>query len=333
MAIKIKQCELFEVDELLKFIDNEWKKDHIFTRDRELFDWQHKSEKCYNFVLAKEGEEILGVLGYIPTSQYSPKLEINNEIWLAIWKIKDGVNKPGLGLMLLNYLKKTLNNPTICSLGLSKEVVPIYKALKYQVGTLSHRAFFNQDMTRFSIASPNGKHKVKVYNNNFSYEIVDGMRPLSNTEESSLFTSNPKKDREYLEGRYFNHPRYKYRSCFIYDGNNKLLVAFIFREIKVYDANIARVVDSFGESLIQSKYNGVISKFITDNSFEYLDMVSNLKDEPNSGFLEACDEIIIPNYFEPFIKENVKVDFAYKTNASHDLVIYRGDSDQDRPNI
>lgn len=333
MTIKIKQCELFEVDELLNFIDNEWKKDHIFTKDKELFDWQHKGKKCYHFILAKEGDEILGVLGYIPTSQYSPKLEINNEIWLAIWKIKDGVNKPGLGLMLLNYLKKTLNNPTICSLGLSKEVIPIYKALKYEVGTLSHRAFFNQSMTSFSIASPNEKYKIKVYNDDFSYEIADGIYQLSSSDEISLFSSNPKKDREYLEGRYFNHPRYRYRSCFIYDKDEELLVVFIYREVKVDDVTVARIVDAFGESLIQSKYNGVISRFIIDNSFEYLDIVSNLKDEPNSGFLESSNEIIIPNYFEPFVKQNVKVDFAYKANTSGDFVIYRGDSDQDRPNL
>jgi hypothetical protein len=41
--------------------------------------------------------------------------------------------------------------------------------------------------------------------------------------------------------------------------------------------------------------------------------------------------LIIPNYFEPFEQKNVKIELAYK--ADFPYVAFKGDSDQDRPNI
>jgi len=52
------------------------------------------------------------------------------------------------------------------------------------------------------------------------------------------------------------------------------------------------------------------------------------------GFIQNVDSIILPNYFEPLEIRNVEVDFAYKSNSkSGSLSIFRGDSDQDRPNL
>ena len=65
----------------------------------------------------------------------------------------------------------------------------------------------------------------------------------------------------------------------------------------------------------------------------------------NYGLDEACftrmgfqhldlnqEEIIVPNYFEPFEKKNVKLEIAYKSKSDN-YVAFKGDSDQDRPNV
>ena len=44
------------------------------------------------------------------------------------------------------------------------------------------------------------------------------------------------------------------------------------------------------------------------------------------------EEIIVPNYFEPFEKKNVKLEIAYKSKSDN-YVAFKGDSDQDRPNV
>ena len=43
------------------------------------------------------------------------------------------------------------------------------------------------------------------------------------------------------------------------------------------------------------------------------------------------DQIIVPNYFEPFEKRNIKLSWALKSNSSTVIPIFKGDGDQDRP--
>lgn len=326
MGISISLCGFSEVEQLMSFIDSDWKKDHIFVRDRKLFDWQHKGKDNYNFVLAKNEDGILGVLGYIPLSQYSNTLAENNELWLAIWKVKDGLNKPGLGLMMLKFLNKKYNNPSICSIGLSKQVIPIYKAFKYKVGVLSHLAFFNNEVESFKICTPALKNKKKFKSNNLTYKVCDNVSFI----DESFFLKNPRKNHAYIINRYVNHPRYNYKFLLIYK-KKFLLSVLIFREIQIDSSKVSRIVDGFGENITNPIFNYNISRFLKEFDYEYIDLVSNITHMLGSGFVSSSESIVIPNYFEPFEKRNVQVDYAYK--SINDLVIYRGDSDQDRPNL
>ena len=56
--------------------------------------------------LANKGE-IVGVLGFILTSQYSTSLLSQREAWLAIWKTSPKLKSPGVGVGMLNFLIKT----------------------------------------------------------------------------------------------------------------------------------------------------------------------------------------------------------------------------------
>ena len=47
------------------------------------------------------------------------------------------------------------------------------------------------------------------------------------------------------------------------------------------------------------------------------------------------EELILPCYYEPFEQVNVDIDFHYfnSENVSKALYFFKGDADQDRPNI
>ena len=72
--------------------------------------WQHGDfrKKIINFVVAfnKESKEFDAILGFIPTSQYDSSIG-NNDIWLAIWKVKAKYAKTG-DLITLPYTEATL---------------------------------------------------------------------------------------------------------------------------------------------------------------------------------------------------------------------------------
>jgi len=327
-SVEFEICTKDKVEALIDFIDKHWKQDHVFVRNRELFNWQHKSKDLYNFVLAVEDENIIGILGFIPTSQFSDELIVNNEIWLAIWKVRDDIQMPGLGLLMLKFLKKKFNNPTICSLGLSQQVIPIYKALKYEVGVLEHRAFFNQNQTNFDPISPPEEFLLDLKKGDIQYDIqVDGTN-LGNCEE--IFKSKPKKNPEYIIKRYVEHPNYDYKLLY-FRSSDKVISICVYRIILIENQIIARIVDLIGSNILEEKFNYPIAEFLRKENIDYIDIVSNLECSNNSGFIQNSEDFILPNYFEPLEIRNIDIDFAYKSNSGP-LSILRGDSDQDRPN-
>lgn len=331
MSVIFEICKKDKVDELVGFIDKFWKKNHIFVKNRKLFDWQHKSKDSYNFVLAIDGVEIIGILGFIPTSQFSHELQAKNEIWLAIWKVREDVKKPGVGMLMLNFLRKKLNNPVICALGLSEQVIPIYKVLKYEVGILEHRAFFNQNKATFGLISPPKEFRVKLTNNEIEF---DGQVQESDLiKYGGIFKSKPQKNPEYIVKRYIQHPVYKYK-LLSFKKSDAIISVLVYRIVNIDDLVIARIVDVIGSSILEEKFNRPIAQFLQKENIDYMDIVSNLVCENNSGFIQNDDSFILPNHFEPFEFRNVELDFAYKSNTkSGSLSIFRGDSDQDRPNL
>ena len=44
------------------------------------------------------------------------------------------------------------------------------------------------------------------------------------------------------------------------------------------------------------------------------------------------DQIVIPDFFEPFVKKNINLRWAIKTSNSIMTPMFKGDCDQDRPN-
>ena len=73
---------------------------------------------------------------------------------------------------------------------------------------------------------------------------------------------------------------------------------------------------------------------MTIENAEYIDCLNyGISQETflNMGFL-VRENIIIPNYFEPFEQRNVDIEFAF-SSKSDEYVIFKGDSDQDRPSF
>tara|TARA_B110000261_G_C13018495_1_gene331091 strand:+ start:156 stop:1142 length:987 start_codon:yes stop_codon:yes gene_type:complete len=328
VSVIFEICGKDKVEELLDFIAKFWKKDHIFVSNRRLFDWQHKNKESYNFVLAIDEGEIIGILGFIPTSQFSYELLANNEIWLAIWKVREDVKKLGVGLGMLNYLKKQFNNPTICSLGLSQEVIPLYGVLKYELGVLEHRAFFNQDKVSFGSISPPKEFLVTSRKGSIQF---DSLEESDLRKCGALFESQPKKNPEYIVKRYLEHPEYEYKLLF-FKNLEAIISIVIYRIVHIDALAIARIVDVIGANILEEDFNYPIALFLKEKNIDYIDLVSNLACGNNSGFIQNSGSFILPNYFEPLEIRNVEINFAYKSN-SDSLSIFRGDSDQDRPNI
>ena len=85
----------------LEFLNNHWKKDHIFVKNESLFDYQHKTNNGYSFLVNKNENEISSILGFISSDSEEKSL------WLAIWKSINERNLEGLSLLFQLLKKKT----------------------------------------------------------------------------------------------------------------------------------------------------------------------------------------------------------------------------------
>ncbi len=330
--LEIRLCEFNEIDKLQKFIDLEWKKDHIFVNHTELLKWQHSnnSNNQINFVLGYDTlkHEIVGILGFIPLYQFDCNLFENKDFWLAIWKIKN--ENKGIGLELLNFIINTYNPNSIGSIGINQRVKKLYNALKFKTGKLIHYCFINPNIDCFQILKISQKIKKTTFQNS-EYKI-SRLHNLSNFRELK-HQYNPYKSIEYIENRYSNHPIYKYQLYGVFYNNN-IKCILVTRKIILNNSACIRIVDIYGDLRNISTIESELVNLLTIENCEYIDCLNfGIESDVflNLGF-SIPKNIIIPHYFEPFEPINVDIQFAYLCNTN-DYVIFKGDSDLDRPNV
>ena len=100
-----------------------------------------------------------------------------------------------------------------------------------------------------------------------------------------------------------------------------------------------RIVDYIGRIIYMSEVKNQIQEYLQTNLLEYIDFVEvglEAKELIEAGFVNRkhYDDVIVPNYFEPFLQENIDLDYAFKTVvADSKPIFFKADADQDRPNV
>jgi len=329
---------------IIGFLREHWSHDHILVQSSALFDWQHLSSTHpgqLNFVLALHttSQAVLAILGFIPISQFSLCTEWS-ETFLAIWKARDDVRCVGLGAQLHKYLILRTQPAMIGAVGLSRMVVPIYRALGYQTGLLDHHVVFNPHRRTFSIASGVERQHIPAVVRpdpaTRCIPLIDA--PGSPILEALCTGAVPRKTWHYVRRRYFQHPFYRYHVFGLFlDGTPRAIL--IARKVQENDSAVLRVSDYLGDATVLPRFQGALQEILATENAEYLDIYQHGIDDnilTAAGFLNRRQQpsLIVPNYFEPFVAANIELDFAYKQcDPSLDGIrIFRGDADQDRPN-
>lgn len=333
-------CKEDEVNELITFIDKHWRKNHIFVLSRELLDWQHHDviNKRYNFVVAKNRKsgEIHSILGFVPTYQFDPGIK-NVEVWPCIWKSRDDIHVKGLGVSLYYYMKSSIEIETISILGISEIALSIYKHWNFSTGKIEQ--FYCPNMKQPEVLSSNREEGIKVKGrSNWTIRKITIDEYESIDSNAKVFDKmNRYKSKNYYVNRYFKHPIYTYVFYAIEnDGINSIMVA---RECSNDESKCLRIVDFIGDERDLVNVYSNLKELMHDLKYEYIDfMVVGIREDilKSAGFVNRKDNLstIIPNYFEPFLKDNIDLDYAFKTvNPDVDVLFYKADADQDRPNI
>lgn len=342
MALNVDLCTLEDRRDLMNFIRDHWSANHVLARSAALMDWQHRDEAKgrYNFIAARDRDKgIVGILGFILASRYDPALgEAADTLWLTTWKVRPDFAH-GLGLLLLRKLDSIMAPKWIGTVGLNLATRGIYRALGYQVDTLTRHYMLNGAVGDFKLATvPQTSRAGPELNSGATLRELHADDFMAATEGLGLDESVqvPRKSRAYIRGRYLSHPFYGYRTVLVADGPHTAIC--VFRQCRFEDASALRLVDFLGSAKAMMRAGASLQDLLRRSGGEYLDFFcSGMRSElQTAGFRElppaAESPITLPGYFEPFERSNV--DLVYSLRGPGDTpIVCKGDADQDRPNL
>ncbi|WP_201560440.1 hypothetical protein [Psychrobacter sp. NC44] len=327
----IEFCGEKDLAQVMQFINDFWKKDHILATSKEMFDYQYYDQAAgrYNMIISKDdNNELECVLGFIPTSRFDKALAKEDVIWLSLWKSREDASNPFIGIMVYSFLRQHYEHSFIATNGMSAIAEQLYNHLGFEVQSLYHLYIANPTINDFKIA-----HSPKFSDNDveilFELELVDSVDIRSiGYHESTCY-----KNVRYLVNKYLNHPYYRY--SFLTIPEEDLLI--VCREITISKRKILRIIDFYGQPASMARVSKSLESFIIKNGYEYIDILisTDISTITHSKFIlnNTDSATIIPNYFEPFDSRNVEIKFAMHPKLMDGYFVTKGDGDQDRPTL
>ncbi len=341
--MKIRKCRTDELHKVMAFISDEWAKDHVLSWHDGLMEFQHGDPDdpahC-NWLIASEGDELAAVLGYVPTRIYDEELGDRSVVFLALWKVAGRISNAGLGVKMLRAVEKIESGAAVIVLGINETVLQLYKALGYATGELGQFVLF-ADKANLKIAiapsesdlpkrATGGANLVPVANDDLS-------RTLEVSDTGDRQYQLPQKGAAYFCCRYLDHPFYTYEVYqILISGVSKGIL--VTRMVEHEDARALRIIDAYCDPAAFAEIGPALVSLLKDREAEYVDIWQygvSAEHFSRAGFERVVQEgdLIVPNFFEPFVARNGRIDFAAKIQSDDPLVLFRGDGDQDRPNM
>jgi len=329
----IRLAKSTDIPAIMNFIENNWKSGHIMAVDRTFFEYEFLEEDgTVNFILAIDRNKgtIEGLNGILKASHDKEHLDA----WGSIWKVLPG----NMGLLGAEIIKRRI--PLInCrnSIGVGdnpKTAIPVLRRiLKEYTGKMMHY-YMLAEREDFKIARIDHYPSVKINGSAASYIKFESFNALQERFEFEKYKDCvPYKDSWYIEHRFFKHPIYHYEVYGI-EMDQKVDAIFVLR-YQEYQGRIAvRFVDYIGEQERFAELGTFFHELLKADDFEYVDFYcGGFSAGPIllAGFtpVEENDTNIIPNYFAPFVQENIDI---WVDSTCEKTVFTKADADQDRPN-
>ena len=337
MEPNLKILNFRNLKKLRIFIKNNWKKDHILAKDKSFLIWQYHKKKKISTAAAIFKNKILGIQMYIPQSHFDSRLS-NKEIFLTIFRCLE-TKIPGLSIKIFKFILKKFKPSFIGTTGFSHRMINFHKWQGFKVGLMNHHVAISPFKKKFKIAGvPKRIKKFNYSKESEKYKIIEIKASNINLYkvDRSFYNQIPKKTLNFIFNRFLKHPIYSY-FIFAVIKNKKITSTCILRMVKKNKISIFKIVDFIGHEKFFTHYRNVFFKLIKLYAAEYIDFYSygiNEKYILNAGFINRRKHknLIIPEYFEPFVKKNINLMYGYINNTKKKVKIFKGDGDRDRPN-
>jgi hypothetical protein len=280
MSVEFRYAAFDEYPRVSKFLDEYWAKNHIYVRERPLFDWtfarrEHWTGDTYSFAVAENGGEIVAILGGIPFT-LNCFGKSSKAVWIVNYAVRPDHRRGPAALQLLSTFRRPPFDAVIAS-GLNPASVVIYKVLRGIVLPEMPRNFaVLPDATARAAdllqrAYPDwSRERSENLARAFTLTSVEDETAEPNAElpkswdrtdwpEIARWTVGAARDSEYLNWRYVNHPSFNYRVIAIPEGDRTGLAIWRLEQIATETAAGRAPVDKLArlvEFLPASERNG-----------------------------------------------------------------------------
>ena len=333
-------CKKENFKKLMNFLKKNWTKENILFRNKRLFNWLYynKKSKTYNFLITEKEKKIFSCVGILKNNINLEKINNKNKIgviWLTMWSSTPYINY-NIGLVLIYYFIKNYKNYFVGTVGCNQTAFLIYKNLGFKTGFLNHHYLLNSKIKKFSLAKVKKNENLKIKKNNLYIEISKSINFYKENKNLKSYEKKYLKNFFYFKSKYCNNPFYDYKFYQIKKKN--ITLGFFVGRICIYNGKKAlRFVEYFGSKSALANIKYSLMFFLNKTNYEYVDFYNagiENKFLKKSGFKlnKFKKNIVIPNYFEPFKRENIKLRYAIWPGKKI-LPIFKGDCDQDRPNV
>lgn len=330
----IRQAHICDINGITSFIKTYWKTDHIYVEDINFFKYDFLIGDEVNYIIAVNSlNDICGILGFISYNEKSQK-----ELFTVMWKVIPNSGDPMLGIRLLKYLLEVNPGIAVSTVGANSKTLGIYKHLGFKVGKMEHFFIPNTAFKIFSILKADSFEPNKTIPIDLQSHRIQ-IQKITSVEIKSFYSNvdlNQFTIRTFasFEKRYLHHPYYEYQAYGIFE-DTIMHSLVVMRELVVQDIRIGRIVDYLGCVDYLRYCNKGLNNIIKERGYEYIDFYEFGIQENvlfEAGFVKKNPEtMIIPNYFEPFLQENVDIHFF--TTKNEPVFLFKGLGDQDRPSI
>ncbi len=326
-----------DIPAIMRYIDECWKKGHILSQNRELFEYEFCEGEDVHFLLAidRQTGEIEGLDGYYYTSS---RREGDFDVWGSMWSVnRNHRNLPMLGIGIANQYVKQVGFRYELGVGVNTvTATPLHQNFfEVATGTLHHFYMINPQ-EEYEIAS------IREWREAKPYEAMDALRlrefsDIEQVEDCFDFEENvttyPYKDGWYINHRFFEHPVYKYRVFGIMDRETAKAI-FVLKKTMCNGKNAMGIVDYIGDIQALKHVSNQLYHLMEEDT-EFMDFFCfgyNSEEIVKAGFTQMPEEDvnIIPSHFEPYEAKNVT--YWFNSDAKDNFVICKADADQDRPN-
>jgi len=331
--IRISLAKISDTKVIMNFMNDVWRAGHILSKHKKLFLHEFQDGNNLNFIIAKDrGDNLVGIFGFIKYNSSE-----NPDIAGSLWKVDPKVKEPLLGLKMREYFRKHVKHRFFAAPGAGLQTKPIYKMIKMNWNRMEQYYIVNDRVNQFYIAK---NPKIKQINKKINEKVQ--VYKMNNIADLEMFDFNrnenvvPRKDISYFEKRFIDYPIYKYDIFCVKIANN-IENIFVCRESRCNGEVAYRIVDFYGDLCYINEIANFLHKYVVENNFEYVDFVEygfEKEKLEGAGFMALDfdnDDTIIPNFFEPYVQQNVPV-YCVSDRTELTFRQCKADGDQDRPN-